>query len=85
VAVDNVAVPVRFPAFDQRKIAGNGLFKDVVLTGKLTYLFPGGHGRAIAGAFILREYAPGVGIDEIVSKTAGKIIVADDVREMRFS
>ena len=37
------------------------------------------------GAFILREYAPGVGIDEIVSKTAGKIIVADDVREMRFS
>lgn len=37
------------------------------------------------GAFILREYAPGVGIDEIVRKTAGKIIVADDVREMRFN
>ena len=37
------------------------------------------------GAFILREYAPGVSIDEIVAKTAGKIIVADDVREMRFS
>lgn len=37
------------------------------------------------GAFILREYAPGVSIDDIVAKTAGKIIVADDVREMRFS
>lgn len=37
------------------------------------------------GAFILREYAPGVSIDDIVSKTAGKIIVADDVREMRFN
>nr|CAB3503691.1 unnamed protein product [Digitaria exilis] len=37
------------------------------------------------GAFILREYAPGVSIDDIVSKTAGKIIVADDVREMRVN
>lgn len=37
------------------------------------------------GAFILREYAPGVSIDDIVSKTAGKIIVADDVHEMRFN
>ena len=36
------------------------------------------------GAFILREYAPGVSIDDIVRKTAGKIIVADDVREMCF-
>ena len=37
------------------------------------------------GAFILREYAPGVSIDEIAAKTAGKMIVADDVREMRFN
>ncbi|KAE8276905.1 succinyl-CoA--3-ketoacid-CoA transferase, partial [Enterobacter sp. C6] len=37
------------------------------------------------GAFILREYAPGVSIDDIAAKTAGKLIVADDVREMRFS
>ena len=35
------------------------------------------------GAFILREYAPSVSIDEIAAKTAGKMIVADDVREMR--
>ena len=37
------------------------------------------------GAFILREYAPSVSIDEIAAKTAGKMIVADDVREMRFN
>lgn len=36
------------------------------------------------GAFILRERAPGVSIDEIVSKTAGKLIVPDEVPEMRF-
>jgi hypothetical protein len=32
MAIDNVAVPVRFPALNEREIAGNGLFKDVVLT-----------------------------------------------------
>ena len=36
------------------------------------------------GHFILRERAPGVSIDEIVSKTAGPLIVADDVIEMTF-
>ncbi|MBX9449511.1 MAG: CoA transferase subunit B [Taibaiella sp.] len=36
------------------------------------------------GAFILKEYAPGVSIDEIKEKTAGKLIVADDVKEMEF-
>jgi len=36
------------------------------------------------GAFILKERAPGVSIDEIKSKTAGKLIVADDVVEMSF-
>ena len=36
------------------------------------------------GAFILRERAPGVSIEEIVAKTAGKLIVPDDVIEMTF-
>lgn len=30
------------------------------------------------------EYAPGVSLDEIKSKTAGKLSIADDVREMIF-
>ncbi|WP_137819761.1 CoA transferase subunit B [Pseudomonas sp. 2FG] len=36
------------------------------------------------GAFILRERAPGVSIEEIVAKTAGRLIVPDDVVEMSF-
>jgi 3-oxoacid CoA-transferase subunit B len=36
------------------------------------------------GAFILRERAPGVSIEEIIAKTAGKLIVPDDVVEMSF-
>jgi 3-oxoacid CoA-transferase subunit B len=36
------------------------------------------------GAFILRETAPGVTVEEIISKTAGKLIVPDDVVEMTF-
>jgi 3-oxoacid CoA-transferase subunit B len=36
------------------------------------------------GAFILKERAPGVSIDEIKAKTAGKLIIADDVIEMTF-
>jgi 3-oxoacid CoA-transferase subunit B len=34
------------------------------------------------GSFVLREYAPGVSIDEIKAKTAGSLIVPDDVKEM---
>jgi 3-oxoacid CoA-transferase subunit B len=34
------------------------------------------------GAFILKETAPGISIDEIKEKTAGKLIIADDVKEM---
>lgn len=34
------------------------------------------------GAFVLREVAPGVSIDEVKQKTAGKLIVPDDVKEM---
>lgn len=30
------------------------------------------------------EYAPGVTIEEIKAKTEGRLIIADDVREMRF-
>ncbi|RMS12057.1 hypothetical protein ALP75_201673 [Pseudomonas syringae pv. actinidiae] len=36
------------------------------------------------GAFILRERAPGVSVEEIVAKTAGKLIVPNDVIEMSF-
>jgi 3-oxoacid CoA-transferase subunit B len=34
------------------------------------------------GAFHLLEYAPGVTIDEIKMKTAGKLIISPDVKEM---
>jgi len=36
------------------------------------------------GAFHLLERAPGISVDEIKQKTAGKLIVAGDVPEMRF-
>jgi 3-oxoacid CoA-transferase subunit B len=36
------------------------------------------------GAFILRETAPGVTVEEVIAKTAGKLIVPDDVVEMKF-
>lgn len=36
------------------------------------------------GAFVLRERAPGVSVEEIVAKTAGALIVPDRVPEMRF-
>ncbi len=32
--------------------------------------------------FVLREYAPGVTIEQIKAATAGKLVIADDVREM---
>ncbi len=35
-------------------------------------------------SFILRERAPGVSVEEIISKTAGNLIVPDDVPEMTF-
>ena len=37
------------------------------------------------GAFILKERAPGVSVEEIVSKTAGKLIVPEHVPEMQFA
>jgi 3-oxoacid CoA-transferase subunit B len=36
------------------------------------------------GSFILRERAPGVTVDEIITKTAGKLIVPDVVPEMKL-
>jgi len=37
------------------------------------------------GAFVLRERAPGVSVEEIRAKTAGKLIVPAEVPEMRFA
>jgi 3-oxoacid CoA-transferase subunit B len=37
-----------------------------------------------AGAFVLKERAPGTSVQEIVSKTAGRLVVADQVPEMRL-
>lgn len=37
------------------------------------------------GAFILKERAPGVSIEEIIEKTQGKLIVPDHVPEMVFA
>ena len=37
-----------------------------------------------AGAFVLKERAPGVSIEEILSKTAGRLVVPEQVTEMRF-
>jgi 3-oxoacid CoA-transferase subunit B len=34
--------------------------------------------------FVLLERAPGVSVEEIAGKTAGKLVVPDDVPEMRF-
>ncbi|MFZ4713398.1 MAG: CoA transferase subunit B [Bacteriovoracaceae bacterium] len=36
------------------------------------------------GAFILRERAPGVSVEEIKSLTEGKLIIPNDVPEMKF-
>ncbi len=37
------------------------------------------------GAFVLKERAPGVSVEEIISKTEGELIVPDNVPEMQFS
>ncbi|GIV29430.1 MAG: hypothetical protein KatS3mg028_0496 [Bacteroidia bacterium] len=35
------------------------------------------------GAFVLREIAPGVTVEQIKKSTAGKLIIPDDVIEMK--
>lgn len=37
------------------------------------------------GAFVLKERAPGVSVAEIVEKTAGKLVIPDNVPEMHIS
>jgi 3-oxoacid CoA-transferase subunit B len=37
-----------------------------------------------SGAFVLRERAPGVSVDEVRAKTAGKLVIPGDVPEMTF-
>ncbi len=36
------------------------------------------------GAFVLKEYAPGVSIEEIQSKTLGKLVIDPEVKEMNL-
>lgn len=57
-------------------LTGSGCIKRVVTD--LAYM------EIEDGAFILRERAPGVSVEEIIEKTAGKLIVPDDVPEMKF-
>ncbi|MFM7629166.1 MAG: 3-oxoacid CoA-transferase subunit B [Algoriphagus sp.] len=40
---------------------------------------------APGGGFILKERAPGVSVEEIKSKTAGKLLILDEVPEMQFN
>ncbi len=58
-------------------LTGAGCIKKVVTD--LAYL------EIENGAFMLKERAPGVSVEEIVEKTAGKLIVPDDVPEMVLS
>ncbi len=57
-------------------LTGSGCIKRVVTD--LAYM------EIEDGAFILKERAPGVSVEEIVEKTAGKLIVPDEVPEMVF-
>jgi 3-oxoacid CoA-transferase subunit B len=36
------------------------------------------------GAFHLLEVAPGVTVEEVIAKTAGKLIISDNVKEITF-
>ena len=37
------------------------------------------------GAFVLKERAPGVSVEEIIAKTAGELVVPEHVSEMHFA
>lgn len=43
-----------------------------------------GYFEITENGFLLKEYAPGITVDEIKARTAGRLIVADDVKEMTF-
>lgn len=43
-----------------------------------------GYFEITENGFLLKEYAPGVSVEEIRSKTAGRLVVSDDVKEMSF-
>ena len=58
-------------------LTGAGCIKKVVTD--LAYI------EIADGKFHLKERAPGVSVDEIVSKTAGEMVASDDVPEMQFS
>lgn len=57
-------------------LTGAGCIKKVVTD--LAYI------EITDGKFLLKERAPGVSVEEIVSKTAGEIVVPDNVPEMVF-
>lgn len=58
-------------------LTGAGCIKKVVTD--LAYL------EIEDGCFVLKERAPGVTVEEIIEKTAGKLIVPDHVPEMTFA
>lgn len=41
-----------------------------------------GYFEIIPEGFLLKEYAPGVTVEEIKAKTAGRLVIAEDVKEM---
>ncbi|MGS2723663.1 CoA transferase subunit B [Porticoccus sp. GXU_MW_L64] len=57
-------------------LTGAGCIKKVVTD--LAYM------EIEGGKFHLKERAPGISVEEIVAKTAGELVVPDDVPEMRF-
>lgn len=61
----------------QLPLTGAGCIKRVLTD--LAYL------EIADGAFILKERAPGVSVEQIVALTAGKLIVPDEVPEMHFA
>ncbi len=41
-----------------------------------------GYFEIVPEGFLLKEYAPGVTVEEIKAKTAGRLVIAEDVKEM---
>ncbi len=58
-------------------LTGVGCVKKIVTELAVLEVFPG-------GGFLLKERAPGISIEEIQSKTVGKLIVEGEVPEMRL-